>query len=102
MSTAAGSLAQDMLLAFRDQQLSDITVMAFGQTFHLHRLILLRSGYFRSLILGQAEWIEKSRQAITIKFDDPFVTLQSFLRVVYWLYGIDFHFPEGCAPITFQ
>ncbi|KAG0258033.1 hypothetical protein BG011_003570 [Mortierella polycephala] len=102
MSTAAGSLARDMLLAFRDQQLSDITVMAFGQTFHLHRLILLRSGYFRSLILGQAEWIEKSRQAITIKFDDPFVTLQSFLRVVHWLYGIDFHFSEGCAPITFQ
>ncbi|KAF9189234.1 hypothetical protein BGZ51_009759 [Haplosporangium sp. Z 767] len=102
MSTAAGSLAQDMLLAFRDQQLADITVMAFGQTFHLHRLILLRSGYFRSLILGQVEWIEKSRQAITIKFDDPYVTLQSFLRVIHWLYGIDFHFTEGCAPITFQ
>ncbi|KAG0212488.1 Germ cell-less protein-like 1 [Mortierella sp. GBA30] len=102
MSTAAGSLAQDMLLAFRDQQLSDITVMAFGQTFHLHRLILLRSGYFRSLVLGQGDWLEKSRQAITIKFDDPYVTLQSFQRIIHWLYGIDFHFPEGAAPITFR
>ncbi|KAF9955627.1 hypothetical protein BGZ70_010166, partial [Mortierella alpina] len=99
MSSAAGSLAQDMLLAFHDQQLSDITVMAFGQTFHLHRLILLRSGYFRTLILGQGDWIEKSRQAITIKFDDPYVTLQSFQRIIHWLYGIDFHFPEGAAPI---
>ncbi|KAF9988217.1 hypothetical protein BGZ75_009836 [Mortierella antarctica] len=102
MSSAAGSLAQDMLLAFHDQQLSDITVMAFGQTFHLHRLILLRSGYFRSLILGQGDWIEKSRQAITIKFDDPYVTLQSFQRIIHWLYGIDFHFPEGAAPIKFR
>ncbi|KAG0318147.1 hypothetical protein BGZ99_005838 [Dissophora globulifera] len=102
MSSAAGSLAQDMLLAFRDQQLSDITVMAFGQTFHLHRLILLRSGYFRSLILGQGDWIEKSRQAITIQFDDPYVTLQSFQRIVHWLYGIDFHYTEGNAPLTFR
>ncbi|KAF8930255.1 hypothetical protein BGZ58_008359 [Dissophora ornata] len=102
MSTAAGSLAQDLLLAFRDQQLSDITVMAFGQTFHLHRLILLRCGYFRSLILGQGDWIEKSRQAITIQFDDPYVTLQSFQRIIHWLYGIDFHYSEGCAPLTFR
>ncbi|KAF9099078.1 hypothetical protein BGX23_004049 [Mortierella sp. AD031] len=102
MSTAAGSLAHDMLLAFRDQQLSDITVQAFGQTFHLHRLILLRSGYFRSLILGQGDWIEKSRQAITIQFDDPYVTLQSFQRIIHWLYGIDFHYTEGNAPLTFK
>ncbi|KAG0282385.1 Germ cell-less protein-like 1 [Linnemannia gamsii] len=102
MSTAAGSLAHDMLLAFRDQQLSDITVQAFNQTFYLHRLILLRSGYFRSLILGQGEWIEKSRQAVTIHFDDPYVTLQSFQRIIHWLYGIDFHYTEGSAPLTFK
>ncbi|KAF8929518.1 Germ cell-less protein-like 1 [Haplosporangium gracile] len=102
MSTAAGSLAHDMLLAFRDQQLSDITVQAFNQTFYLHRLILLRSGYFRSLILGQGDWIEKSRQAVTIHFDDPYVTLQSFQRIIHWLYGIDFHYTEGSAPLTFK
>ncbi|KAI7815771.1 hypothetical protein BC939DRAFT_482599 [Gamsiella multidivaricata] len=102
MSTAAGSLAQDMLVAFRDQQLSDITVVAFGQTFHLHRLILLRSGYFRSLVLGQGDWIEKSRQSITIQFDDPYVTLQSFQRIIHWLYGIDFHYTEGSAPLPFK
>ncbi|KAF9384141.1 Germ cell-less protein-like 1, partial [Mortierella sp. AD011] len=102
MSTAAGSLAQDMLLAFRDQQLSDITVTAFGQTFHLHRLILLRSGYFRSLILGQGDWIEKSRQAINIHFDSPNVTLESFQRIIHWLYGIDFHYTEGSAPVMFR
>ncbi|KAF9140192.1 Germ cell-less protein-like 1 [Mortierella sp. GBA39] len=102
MSSAAGSLAHDMLLAFRDQQLSDITVQAFNQTFYLHRLILLRSGYFRSLILGQGDWIEKSRQAVTIHFDDPYVTLQSFQRIIHWLYGIDFHYTEGSAPLTFK
>ncbi|KAF8980193.1 Germ cell-less protein-like 1 [Entomortierella lignicola] len=102
MSTAAGSLAQDMLLAFRDQQLSDITVTAFGQTFYLHRLILLRSGYFRSMILGQVDWVEKSRQAITIHFDSPNVTLQSFQRIIHWLYGIDFHYTEGSAPLMFR
>ncbi|KAF9906007.1 Germ cell-less protein-like 1 [Linnemannia zychae] len=102
MSTAAGSLAHDMLLAFRDQQLSDITVQAFGQTFHLHRLILLRTGYFRQLILGQGDWIEKTRQAVTIHFDDPYVTLQSFQRIIHWLYGIDFHYTEGSAPLTFK
>ncbi|KAF9333302.1 hypothetical protein BG006_003809 [Podila minutissima] len=102
MSSAAGSLAQDMLLAFRDQHLSDITVVAFNQTFHLHRLILLRSGYFRSLILGQGEWIEKSRQAVNIQFGDPYVTLQSFQRIIHWLYGIDFHYSEGSAPINFR
>ncbi|KAG0380295.1 Germ cell-less protein-like 1 [Mortierella sp. AD032] len=102
MSSAAGSLAHDMLLAFRDQQLSDINVQAFGQTFHLHRLILLRSGYFRQLILGQGDWIEKSRQAVTIHFDDPYVTLQSFQRIIHWLYGIDFHYTEGSAPLTFK
>ncbi|KAF9355523.1 Germ cell-less protein-like 1 [Mortierella sp. NVP85] len=101
-STAAGSLAQDLLLAFHDQQLSDITVVAFGQTFHLHRLILLRSGYFRSMIMGQAEWIEKSRQAVTIRFDDPYVTLQAFQRTIHWLYGIDFHYTEEAAPPTFR
>lgn len=95
-------MAQDMLLAFRDQQLSDITVQAFNQTFYLHRLILLRSGYFRSLILGQGDWIEKSRQAVTIHFDDPYVTLQSFQRIIHWLYGIDFHYSEGSAPLTFK
>ncbi|KAF9426400.1 hypothetical protein BGZ94_006579 [Podila epigama] len=102
MSSAAGSLAHDMLLAFRDQHLSDITVVAFNQTFHLHRLILLRSGYFRSMILGQGEWIEKSRQAVNIQFGDPYVTLQSFQRIIHWLYGIDYHYPEGAAPINFQ
>ncbi|KAF8986868.1 hypothetical protein CPC16_009034 [Podila verticillata] len=102
ISTAAGSLAQDMLLAFRDQHLSDITVVAFNQTFHLHRLILLRSGYFRSLILGQGEWIEKTRQAVNIQFGDPYVTLESFQRIIHWLYGIDFHYSEGSAPINFR
>ncbi|KAF9585742.1 hypothetical protein BGW38_000957 [Lunasporangiospora selenospora] len=102
MSSAAGSLAQDMLLAFRDQHLSDITVTAFDQTFYLHRLILLRSGYFRTLILGEADWIEKSRQAITLKFGNPYVTLTSFQRIIHWLYGIDYHYPENAAPSTFR
>ncbi|KAG0044362.1 Germ cell-less protein-like 1 [Gryganskiella cystojenkinii] len=101
-SAAASSLAQDMLLAIRDQHLSDIVVIAFGQTFHLHRLILLRSGYFRSLILGQGDWIEKSRQSITLQFDDPYVNLQSFQRIIHWLYGIDCHYIDGDAPILFR
>ncbi|GJJ71218.1 hypothetical protein EMPS_03568 [Entomortierella parvispora] len=101
-SAAARSLAQDMLLAIRDQHLSDITVVAFGQTFHLHRLILLRSGYFRSLILGQGDWIEKSRQAVTLQFDDPYVNLEAFQRIIHWLYGTDCHYIEGDAPILFR
>ncbi|KAG0235714.1 hypothetical protein BGX31_004187 [Mortierella sp. GBA43] len=102
MPTAAESLAQDLLLAMESHHLADISIIAFGQTFSLHRLVLLRSGYFRSLILGQGDWFEKSRQSITIPFDDPYVTLQAFQRTIHWLYGIDYHYTEDAAPSTFR
>ncbi|KAG0240570.1 hypothetical protein BGW41_006831 [Actinomortierella wolfii] len=98
-NTAAASLAQDMLFALRDHQLADIAVTAFDKTFHLHRLILLRSGYFRSMILSHGEWVEKTRSTVHIQFDDPHVTLQAFQKILQWLYGTDYHGSDpGITP----
>lgn len=65
---------------------SDITIRAFNQDYHLHKLILDRSGYFSSLFNGP--WNDPSNTTHELIFeDDDNITQESFELAIARLYG---------------
>ncbi|CAM8893506.1 unnamed protein product [Rhodiola kirilowii] len=64
---------------------SDIVVHAMGATYHLHRLILSRSSYFRNMLHGP--WKESNAATVTLLIDDKNVNGEAVAMALAYLYG---------------
>lgn len=70
---------------FNSGSFSDIVVNAMGSTYHLHRLILSRSSYFRNMLHGP--WKEASAAIVTLQIDDNNVNDEAIAIALAYLYG---------------
>ncbi|KAH8707553.1 hypothetical protein GQ44DRAFT_628567 [Phaeosphaeriaceae sp. PMI808] len=68
---------------------SDITLIAFGQRYHLHRLILDRAPFFTTAL--SEPWIESQRKEVELHPEgiDHSITQASFELAIRKLYGVD-------------
>lgn len=65
---------------------SDITIKAFGEEYKLHRLLLCRSGYFKSFFMGP--WAGSDETELSLVFDhDEYLTKEAFEIAISTLYG---------------
>ncbi|ERN02203.1 hypothetical protein AMTRI_Chr02g222970 [Amborella trichopoda] len=64
---------------------SDIVVQAMGISYHLHRLILSRSSYFRNMLQGP--WKEANAPTVTLHIDDDNVNSEAIAMALAYLYG---------------
>lgn len=74
---------------FNSGSFSDIVVHAMGSTYHLHRLILSRSSYFRNMLHGP--WKEASAPVVALNVDDNNVNGEAIAMALAYLYG---HHPK--------
>lgn len=58
---------------FIEEQNSDVSMMALGRVWRLHRIYLCQSEYFRSMFNGS--WREREQNFIAIEIIDPKITL---------------------------
>ncbi|KAI8928843.1 hypothetical protein BC831DRAFT_446784 [Entophlyctis helioformis] len=85
------SRSQALLQEFELGRFSDISVVCFGRTFKLHRIMLLQSPFFRSLLLASP-----LSTIIVLRTDtDPRITPQGLAIVLNDLYCI--HSPRSSA-----
>ncbi|KMS96007.1 hypothetical protein BVRB_003000 [Beta vulgaris subsp. vulgaris] len=77
------------LEGFNNGVFSDIIVHAMGSTYHLHRLILSRSSYFRNMLHGP--WKEASAPVLSLQIDDKNVNAEAIDISLAYLYG---HHPK--------
>ncbi|KAM7485086.1 hypothetical protein LguiA_001095 [Lonicera macranthoides] len=73
------------LEGFNTGSFSDIVVHAMGSTYHLHRLILSRSSYFRNMLHGP--WKEVNAPILTLHVDDNNVNGEAIAMALAYLYG---------------
>lgn len=73
---------------FREGACSDITIVAFGSRYPLHRLILDRSPFFSSCFNG-GPWLESKSSEISLspETSDPNITQYAFELALARLYG---------------
>lgn len=64
---------------FVEEQNSDMSVMALGKVWHLHKIYLCQSPYFASMFSGS--WREREQSFITIEIIDPKITLECKLNI---------------------
>lgn len=57
-----------------EEQNSDISVMALGKVWHLHKIYLCQSPYFASMFSGS--WREREQKFVAIEIIDPKITLE--------------------------
>ncbi|OMO53671.1 BTB/POZ-like protein [Corchorus capsularis] len=74
---------------FSGGSFSDIVVNAMGSTYHLHRLILSRSSYFRNMLHGP--WKEANAPVVALNVDDSNVNCEAIAIALAYLYG---HHPK--------
>ncbi|VFQ61073.1 unnamed protein product [Cuscuta campestris] len=77
------------LEGFNSGAFSDIVVQAMGSTYHLHRLILSRSSYFRNMLQGP--WKEANAPVLKFHVDDNNVNGEAIALALAYLYG---HHPK--------
>ncbi|KAF9206261.1 hypothetical protein BGZ49_002752 [Haplosporangium sp. Z 27] len=65
---------------------SDISIVVFGKTYRLHRLILTQSKFFEGMLQGP--WKERELNSIEIKFDDKNITEEGFEIAIKKLYDV--------------
>ncbi|KAG0576153.1 hypothetical protein KC19_5G059100 [Ceratodon purpureus] len=70
---------------WKSKAFSDIVVKAMGHTFHLHRLLLSRSSYFRNMLQGP--WKEAGAPEVTLHIDDENVNGEAVATALAYLYG---------------
>lgn len=58
---------------FVEEQNSDVSVMALGKIWHLHKIYLCQSPYFSTMFNGS--WREHEQNFIPIEIVDPNITL---------------------------
>ncbi|KAF1935477.1 hypothetical protein EJ02DRAFT_460334 [Clathrospora elynae] len=73
----------------REGRHSDITVIAFGQRYNLHRLILDRAPFFTTAL--SEPWIESQSKEVALHPEqiDQSITKASFELAIQKLYGVD-------------
>ncbi|KAF4355672.1 uncharacterized protein LOC115723459 isoform X1 [Cannabis sativa] len=74
---------------FNSGAFSDVIVNAMGSTYHLHRLILSRSPYFRNMLHGP--WKEANAPVVNLHVDDKNVNGEAIATALAYLYG---HHPK--------
>ncbi|KAL6193756.1 hypothetical protein ACLB2K_034840 [Fragaria x ananassa] len=74
---------------FNSGAFSDVLVLALGSTYHLHRLILSRSPYFRNMLHGP--WKEANAPVVTLHVDDKNINAEAITTALAYLYG---HHPK--------
>ncbi|XP_037948047.1 protein germ cell-less isoform X2 [Teleopsis dalmanni] len=72
---------------FEGQANSDITVMALGRTWRLHKLYLSQSPYFQSMFSGS--WMESTQDFVNIQILDKRITVTALDEVFGSLYSDD-------------
>ncbi|XP_047981249.1 uncharacterized protein LOC125222591 [Salvia hispanica] len=77
------------LEGFNNGVFSDVVLKAMGSTYHLHRLILSRSSYFRNMLQGP--WKEANAPVLTLNVDDSNVNGEAMEIALTYLYG---HYPK--------
>lgn len=77
------------LEGFNNGVFSDVVLNAMGSTYHLHRLILSRSSYFRNMLQGP--WKEANAPVLTLNVDDKNVNGEAMEIALAYLYG---HYPK--------
>ncbi|KAG6431186.1 hypothetical protein SASPL_109263 [Salvia splendens] len=77
------------LEGFNNGVFSDVVLNAMGSTYHLHRLILSRSSYFRNMLQGP--WKEANAPLLTLNVDDSNVNGEAMDIALAYLYG---HYPK--------
>ncbi|KAL1806673.1 hypothetical protein ACET3Z_029741 [Daucus carota] len=77
------------LEGFNNGTFSDVVVHAMGSTYHLHRLILSRSSYFRNMLHGP--WREANAPVLSLHVDDNNVNGEAIATALAYLYG---HHPK--------
>ncbi|XP_057476226.1 uncharacterized protein LOC130764156 isoform X1 [Actinidia eriantha] len=77
------------LEGFNNGSFSDVVVHAMGSAYHLHRLILSRSSYFRNMLHGP--WKEANAPIVTLHVDDKNVNAEAIAMALAYLYG---HHPK--------
>ncbi|KAK9065606.1 hypothetical protein SSX86_015007 [Deinandra increscens subsp. villosa] len=70
---------------FNHGSFSDVIVQAMGATYHLHRLILSRSSYFRNMLHGP--WKDANAPVLTLHVDDSNVNKEAIAVALAYLYG---------------
>ncbi|KVH91584.1 hypothetical protein Ccrd_006402 [Cynara cardunculus var. scolymus] len=70
---------------FNKGSFSDVVVQAMGATYHLHRLILSRSSYFRNMLHGP--WKDANAPVLTLHVDDNNVNREAIAIALAYLYG---------------
>ena len=83
-SAAAGLAAHVQSLGWDEQEFSDVSVTAFGETYALHRLVLSRSPYFRALMRGP--WSDAASPRLTLTFDDAHIDRRAVEASLAFLY----------------
>jgi len=69
---------------FKEGKDSDITVVALGRSWHLHKLYLCQSAYFASMFSGR--WSDSMKKEVNIQISDPNVTLDAMNTTLGSLY----------------
>lgn len=64
---------------------SDVRICAFGETFKLHKLILVQCNYFSTLF--STTWDRNESEAYHINFEDPNITVDAFKVALRYLYN---------------
>ncbi|XP_073307816.1 uncharacterized protein [Primulina huaijiensis] len=77
------------LEGFNNGVFSDVVLNAMGSTYHLHRLVLSRSSYFRNMLQGP--WKEANAPTLTLHVDDKNVNGEAMTTALAYLYG---HHPK--------
>ncbi|GER33340.1 BTB/POZ domain-containing protein [Striga asiatica] len=77
------------LEGFNNGMFSDVVLNAMGSTYHLHRLLLSRSSYFRNMLQGP--WKEAKSPVLTLHVDDKNVNSEAMEMALAYLYG---HYPK--------
>lgn len=90
------SIISDFRALVNDETLSDITFIVEGQPVYAHKLMLLRSSYFRALFLGAMR--ESTQSTIPIEQ----VSYPIFLAVLEYLYTDNIDIPLESAMELFQ
>jgi len=81
LTTTSQYIYRNLFQAGRD---SDVTLLALGRSWHLHKLYLSQSAYFSSMFSGR--WSDGCKDSITITIDDPCITLDALNTTLGSLY----------------
>jgi len=81
LTTTSQYIYQNLFQEGRD---SDVTVVALGRSWNLHKLYLCQSAYFSSMFSGR--WSDSCKKEVNIQIDDPNVTLDALHTTLGSLY----------------